>query len=147
MPPSHSFGAGTRYLQLGLVTIILDQEASQDVAPGGQIVDLLLCQSTFLQQTCQPRLFLCRVLRVGTKLRQCSQIVVDGFVFQTLRGSLDLTGRFFDIRDPASCNVVRKNSINCIDGTGFGVKPTTNDTVGAGFGVDKVDDCLFTAGT
>lgn len=147
MPPSHSFGAETRYLQLGLVTIILDQEASQDVAPGGQIVDLLLRQSTFLQQTCQPRLFLCRVLRVGAKLRQCSQIVVDGFVFQILRGSLDLAGRFFDIRDPASYNVIRKNSINRIDGTGFGVKPTANDTVGACFGVDKVDDCLFTAGT
>ena len=65
MPPSHSFGAETRYLQLGLVTIILDQEASQNIAPGGQIVDLLLRQSTFLQQTCQPRLFLCRVLRVS----------------------------------------------------------------------------------
>jgi hypothetical protein len=27
--------AQTRYLQFGLVNIILDQEASQDVAPGG----------------------------------------------------------------------------------------------------------------
>lgn len=123
-------------LQLALV--IGTQELPQDVAPAGQVVELLRGQIALADQALQALRFLLSVLLVGANLLEYFDVVLGVLVLQSCRkgGSLinAVTVGRLELRD---------DSIKSLNGATRGIQTTADSTVCAGILVEVLNERIF----
>lgn len=132
--------------QLQLISLLIllttTQELTQDVTPRDKIIQLLRRRATLLDDLGQPRKLLTGILLVLANLLGNLDIVLRGLVLRTLDALLDITNQ---VREVTCRNVLANERVQVGDCAGLLVQTTSNGTVGAGLGVQEVNEGLLRA--
>lgn len=132
------------HLQLLLNLLDLGGELAQDVVALDQVVKLLRCQTTLLQQILQPVRLLLHVSRVRSNLLKHLDVVLCVLIGQTLgRGDSFLRNG----SQKAAAEVLGYDTVESGNGAGGGIEAAACGTVSAGLLVDVCNQGLLGAAT
>jgi hypothetical protein len=128
------------FLQLALV--ISTQELLENVAPAGQVIELLRGKVALADQALQALVLLLGVLLVGANLREGLDVVLGVLVLQG-------GGKSCGLLDTIAVGVLEllDNSVEGLDGATSGIKTATDGAVGAGVLVEILDERVLGTGT
>jgi hypothetical protein len=129
----------TGCLQLAL--LLGAQELAQDVASADQVVELGGREVSLADEALQPLELFLGVARVCAGLLEDLDVVLSVLILECLSE----LGRLVDTVGICALELF-DNGVEGLDGAAGNVKTTTNSTVGAGVGVQEVDEVLLGAG-
>jgi hypothetical protein len=125
---------------LQLALLLEAQELPQDVAPAGQVIELLGRQVALSNQALEPLELLLGILFVCTNFREDLSVVLRVLV---LEGSSQLQRLLGTV---AVCAVkLLDDGVESFDGAAGGVKTAADSAVGASIGVQELDKVLLGA--
>lgn len=129
---------------LKLIMLHIANKATEDVATGDNIIQLLRGRATLGQNLLETSHLLDSVFSILAQLVGGLDIVLGVLVFKALGGLLDLDGELVEL---LSGDVLGNNLVQNGDGTGSGIETTTGSTVGTGLLVNELDKGIFGAST
>lgn len=138
----HIISTCKKYLKL--IVLYTTNKATEDIAAGDNIIQLLRSRTTLGQDFLKTSDLLGSVGLVLAQLLSSLDIVLSILILKALGGLLNLNSQLIQLlcRD-----VLGNNLIEHSDSTGGAVKTTSSSTVSAGLLVDELDKGLLRAST
>jgi hypothetical protein len=129
-----------RHLKLLLDALHLGNKLAENVATLGQVINLLGCKTTLLEQVVESLGLLLDVTRVLSKLVKDLDVVLSVGVLDVLGSGHDL---LLDGLESATAGVLGNEAIESGNGASSDVKTTTNSTVGTSLLVEVLDKSVL----